>query len=336
MRTFRRVETGHDDGRAVIRSDATPLRTVHAPNGVAVSELLWLDGPVRSVDDGRDRTEGGFPLEPPPGGASFRIIAMPAPQPGVDIDATWLRVPGDDDARPGMHRTDTLDYVVVIDGEIVLGLDDGDHRLGAGDVVIQRGTAHRWRVVGDRPCTYGVLMLRPDPESSASNSSLQPRSSTAGTSTDGTARMRRLVTGTDADGKSFVQSFGVPPVVLEPSGPAGVSLIDFWQSGGPLKSVEQGGDADSWELDPVGDGICCRSPRLPAGMDVGDRGWHATNTIDLNLVLRGRLGLALPDGITTVLEPGETVLQRGTNHQWRPVGDEPTMWFAVMFAVAAS
>ena len=72
------------------------------------------------------------------------------------------------------------------------------------------------------------------------------------------------------------------------------------------------------------------------GMDVGDRGWHATNTIDLNLVLRGRLGLALPDGITTVLEPGETVLQRGTNHQWRPVGDEPTMWFAVMFAVAAS
>jgi hypothetical protein len=44
----------------------------------------------------------------------------------------------------------------------------------------------------------------------------------------------------------------------------------------------------------------------------------------------------MPDGISTVLEPGETVLQRGTNHRWRPIGDEPTMWFAVMFAAAAS
>jgi quercetin dioxygenase-like cupin family protein len=332
MLTFRRVEAAHEGGRAVIRSDASTPLTVRAPSGVAVSELLWLDGPVRSVDDGRDRTEGGFPLEPPPGGASFRILSLPPPEPGADIDATWLRVPGDDAARPGMHATDTLDYVVVIDGEIVLGLDDGDHRLGPGDVVIQRGTAHRWRVVGDRPCTYGVLMLRPDPQSSGATASLQPRAATS----TGNPRMRRLVTGTDANGKSFVQSFGLPPVVLEPSGSTGVSLIDFWQSGGPVQSVEQGGDADSWELDPVGDGVCCRSPQLPAGMDVGDRGWHATNTIDLNLVLRGRLQLALPEGITTVLEPGETVLQRGTNHQWSPVGDEPAMWFAVMFAVTAS
>jgi quercetin dioxygenase-like cupin family protein len=329
--TFRRVETGHDrDGKAVIRSDGAPPRTVRTPAGIAASELLWLDGPARSVDDGRDREGEGFPLEPPPGGASFRILSLPPPQAGVDVDATWLRVPGDDDARPGMHTTDTLDYVVVIDGEIVLGLDDGDHRLGAGDVVIQRGTAHRWRVVGDRPCTYAVVMLRPDPTSSAVAATLVPRAPNGGTS-----RMRRLVTATDLHGKSFALSHGAPALAFEPSGPAGVSLVDFWQTGGALQSPEQGGDAASWELDPIGDGICCRSPQLPAGMDVGDRGWHATNTIDLNLVLRGRLELALPDGITTILEPGETVLQRGTNHRWRPIGDEPTMWFAVMFAIAA-
>ena len=331
MLTFRRVETGHDrNGRAVIRSDGPPPRTVHAPTGVAVSELLWLDGAVRSVDDGRDRDDAGFPLEPPPGGASFRILSLPPPPPGAHHDETWLRVPGDDVRRPGMHTTDTLDYLVVLDGEVVLGLDDGDHRLGAGDVVIQRGTAHRWRVVGDRPCTYAVLMLRPDPTTSLPiGAALQPRGSTAASS-----RMRRLVTASHADGTSYAHSFGPPPVVFEPSGSTGVSLLDFWQSGGPLRSAAQGGDAESWELDPVGAGICCRSPQLPAGMDVGDRGWHATETIDLNLVLRGRLGLALPDGITTVLEPGETVLQRGTNHQWRPVGDEATSWFAVMFAVA--
>jgi hypothetical protein len=70
-------------------------------------------------------------------------------------------------------------------------------------------------------------------------------------------------------------------------------------------------------------------------MDVGDRGWHATDTIDLNVVLTGRLELALPDGITTELSPGETVLQRGTNHRWRPVGAEATSWFAIMLAVDA-
>ena len=301
---------------------------MQTPNGIAVSELLWLDGPVRSVDDGRDRDDTGFPLEPPAGGASFRIIAMPPPAAGADPDTTWLRVAGDDAARPGMHTTDTLDYVVIIDGEIVLGLDDGEHRLGPGDVVIQRGTAHRWRVVGDRPCVYGVLMLRPDARAPQVANPLSVRASTVPT-----ARMRRLVTATGTDGRSFAHSFGPPPVVLEPSGADGVSLIDFWQTGGPLQSVDQGGDAESWELDPIGAGICSRSPLLPAGMDVGDHGWHATDTIDLNLVLRGQLELALPDGITTVLAPGETVLQRGTNHRWRPVGDEPAMWFAIMLAV---
>jgi quercetin dioxygenase-like cupin family protein len=328
LQTYRRVETGHDtDGRAVIRTDGSAPRTVHAPSGVSVSELLWLDGPVRSVDDGRDREDGGFPLEPPPGGASFRIITMPAPAAGADPESTWLRVPGDDDSTPGMHATDTLDYVIVVDGEIVLGLDDGEHRLGAGDVVIQRGTSHRWRVVGDRPCTYGVLMLRPD-RGAPAPVPLSIRASTAPT-----ARMRRLVTGAPPDGTSFAEAMGAPPVALEPSGPDGVSLLDFWQSGGPLRAVNQGGDAAGWELDPIGGGICCRSPRLPAAMDVGDRGWHATDTIDLNLVLQGQLELALPDGITTVLSPGETVLQRGTNHRWRPVGDDATAWFAIMLAV---
>jgi quercetin dioxygenase-like cupin family protein len=331
LQTFRRVETGHDPaGRAVIRSDGPAPRTVHAPSGVSVSELLWLDRAVYHVDDGRDRTDDGFPLEPPPGGASFRLITMPSPAAGADPESTWLRVPGDDPARPGMHTTDTLDFVVVVDGSIILGLDDGEHRLDAGDVVIQRGTAHRWRVAGDGPCTYGVLMLRPDPGAAApaATAALAMRAPTAPT-----ARMRRLVTASASDGTSFATELAAPPVVFEPSGADGVSLIDFWQTGGPLATVDQGGDAEGWELDPVGRGICCRSPRLPARMDVGDRGWHATDTIDLNLVLEGQLELALPDGITTVLSPGETVLQRGTNHRWRPIGDEAASWFAIMLAV---
>ena len=81
---------------------------------------------------------------------------LPRARTGTPVDEQWIRVEGDDPDRPGMHATDTLDFMVVLDGEIVLGLDDGEHTLGPGDTVIQRGTAHRWRVAGDRPCIYAV------------------------------------------------------------------------------------------------------------------------------------------------------------------------------------
>ncbi len=74
----RRVVTGHDaDGTAVFRSDGPAPLTLDAPGGFGVSEVLWLDGPVRGFDDGVDRTEVTFPLEPPPGGASARIVRLP-------------------------------------------------------------------------------------------------------------------------------------------------------------------------------------------------------------------------------------------------------------------
>lgn len=315
---FRRVETGHDrDGRAVIVSDGTPPRTVESPGGTAVSELLWLDGPARTPDDGRDRgsDEEGYPTEAPPGGMSFRIIRFP---PGT---------------FRAMHSTDTLDYVVVVDGEIALGLDDGEHVLRQGDVVIQRGNRHSWRVVGDRPALFGILMMRPDPRVSAVQVDMQPPSTLAGDPGD---RVRRLVAATDAQGKSYALSDGVPQLVFEPSGPGGVSIVDLWQTGGPLRSCEQGGDAARWELDPIGAGISCRTSELPAGLDPGDRGWHATPTIDFDLVLSGQVELALPGGITTVVGPGETVLQRGTNHRWRPVGRDPVRWFAIMIGCPGS
>jgi len=313
---FRLVETGHDPGgKAIIRFDGRTTRTIDIPGGMGVSELLWLDGPARSVDDGRVRDDDGYPLEPPPGGLSFRIIRSPAGN------------------FHEMHTTDTLDYVVVIDGQIALGLDDGEHLLNAGDVVIQRRTRHSWRVVGDQPCTFGVLMMTPVPGAATTALALQPPAVMLG---DGGGRVRRVVTATDTAGKSYVLSDGVPSLVFEPSGAGGVSIVDLWQTGGPLASCEQGGDGAKWELDPVGHGISCRTSQLPAGMDIGDCGWHATPTIDFDVVLSGHVELALPDGITTIVGPGETVLQRGTNHRWRPVGDEPVRWSAIMIGILSS
>jgi quercetin dioxygenase-like cupin family protein len=295
----RRVVTGPHG----VASDGTAPLTVDLPGGIGVTELLWLDCPVRTVADGADRTDGGFPLEPPPGGASSRIIRMPA-------TGEWLRVEGDDDAVPGLHATDTLDLMVVLDGAIVLGTADGSETtVRAGDAVVQRGTAHRWRVDGARPCTYWVTMLRPAP--GAAPVALAPRAGDLG---------RRLVTGGDT--------------VVECPASVGVGRVyDVWQTGGPLGAVDQGGDPEGpWALETPAGSVALRLVELPPGPP-SEAGWHATDTIDIDVVLAGRLGLELPGGVTVELGPGDSVVQRGTDHRWWAIGDEPVRWAAVMFAL---
>jgi mannose-6-phosphate isomerase-like protein (cupin superfamily) len=320
--TARRVVTGHDaDGRDVIRADDRPPGTIEA-DGFGLAHWLWLDGTPATVDDGGDVPAGPLALEPPPGGCAVRLIRFPG---GGD----WIRVDGDDPDRPGMHATDTLDFMVVLDGRIVLGLDDGEHELGAGDVVVQRGNPHRWRVAGDAPCTYVVCMVRPDPAAAPDSTVALAAASAAG---DG--RPRRLVAATRQDGTSYAATDGYPPCALSPGADDGVALVELWQSGGPLASPEQGGDPDGgWVLEPRGGGVAFRWVRLPAGHDPGAAGWHTTATIDVDIVVSGRLELALPGTEPVVIGPGEAVVQRGTHHKWQPVGDEAVEFVALMLAV---
>ena len=272
--TARRVVTGLDaDGTALIRSDAEPPNTIRT-NGFGVATWLWLDGPAASVDDGGDEPGGSVRLEPPVGGCSVRIIRFPGTRAG---GGDWIRVEGDDPDQPGMHATDTLDFMVVVDGRIALGLDDGEHELGPGDVVIQRGNRHRWRVVGDDPCTYAVCMLRPDPAAPAPTEPQQPATSTSSAAT-GDGGPRRLVAASGPDGRSYVLTDGTPPSAI---GGGGTRLVELWQTGGALGATDQGGDPEgAWELEPRGGpgsgGICFRTVRHPAGFDPGDAGWHPT------------------------------------------------------------
>jgi|1186.fasta_scaffold33971_2 quercetin dioxygenase-like cupin family protein len=320
--TARRIVTGHDaDGRDVILSDGRPPGTVET-DGFGVARWLWLDGTPATVDDGGDAPEGPLVLEPPPGGCSVMVIRFPG---GAD----WIRVDGDDPDRPGMHATDTLDFVAVLDGHLVLGLDDGEHELGPGDVVVQRGNVHRWRVAGDAPCTYVVCLVRPDPAAASA-----PTVALAPASAAGAGRPRRLVAGARPDGTSYVAADGSPPCALSPGGDDGVALVELWQSGGPLATPEQGGDPEpGWVLEPRGGGVAFRWVRLPAGHDPGEAGWHTTATIDVDVVVSGQLELALPDTEPVVVGPGEAVVQHGTHHKWQPVGDQPVEFVSVMLAV---
>jgi quercetin dioxygenase-like cupin family protein len=324
----RRVVTGHDaDGRAVFLSDGPPPKTVDRGDGPAASELLVLPGRPAGADAGGDSSEPGFPLHPAVGGATVRLIRIPPPPPGAPDEQRWLRVPTEDPGRPGMHTTDTLDFEVVLDGDIVLDLEDGEHQLHAGDTVVQRGTAHRWRVAGDRPCTYLAVMIRPDP---AAGGPLPLRPRPGG---DGSAGLpRRLVTGI-RDGRSLAELDGMPPVALGPAGSHGATLCDLWQTGGALRAADQGGDTDRWELEPAGGGVAFRMVELGAGHDPGPAGWHTTATIDVDLIVSGRMELALPDAEPVILDPGSVVVQRATNHRWRPVGDAPARMAAVMFGL---
>ncbi len=330
MGFVRRVVTGHDaSGRECFLSDGAPPKTIEGAGGFGVSEVLVFDSAPRDARSGGDSAGADFPLHPAPGGATVRVIRLPAPAAGASGEERWLAVAGEDPKRRGWHTTDTLDFEVILDGEIALGLDDGDHLLRRGDAVVQRATGHRWRVAGDRPCTYLAVMLRPDPKAPAPREPLAPRAGAAGG-----PGPRRLVTEAGPDGRSRALSVGPPPNVLQPAGPGDVTISELWQTGGPLLRPEQGGDPPpGWSLEPRGGGIAFRMVELPAGHDSGEAGWHTTATIDVDVIVSGQVELSLPGVAPLVLGPGGVVIQRATNHRWRPVGPEPLRMVALMFAL---
>lgn len=125
---LRRIVTGHDaDGRAIFQSVA-PLQTKKIPSGDAAFATVWSSAGVPV--DLNDETDGasrdvGLTLR---GGSVIRVVDM---------------LPG---GTSPMHRTNSLDYGIVISGQVELELDDGVLELcGAGDIIVQKGTIHLWR-----------------------------------------------------------------------------------------------------------------------------------------------------------------------------------------------
>jgi hypothetical protein len=178
----RRVVTGHDKaGKSVFLSDGpTPRAKEFKHTQGFVLNTAWIT--AREIptagDNEPDLTISATSLHADPGGSVFLIITFPPDsvmtRADFDFSAAWpehvAEVPGiaerfEPDA-PGMHRTDTLDYAVVLSGEIWLELDDGAmRRLVKNDVVVQQGTRHAWRNKADAPATLAFCMLgrRPRP-----------------------------------------------------------------------------------------------------------------------------------------------------------------------------
>ncbi len=338
---IRRVVTGHDEhGSPVIVADGVPPRTVTSAAGHGLSELLWFTAPPTSPDDGTDVVPELLGRFPEAGASTCRLIRFPGFPAGTPVDETWLRVAGEDAGQPGRHRSETLDLMIVLEGELTLGLDDGEYALVPGDAVIQRGTQHRWRVMGQQPCTFLSVLMAPQAldrvQSAAHDRSPKSVLPPARAGWDTGGRPRRLVTTTYPNGRSGVAPIGPPPALLDVPGPEGIALHDFWQTGGPLAHVEQGGDV-GWTLEPAGGGVAFRQVSFGAEHSAGVGGLHTTATIDIDVIMEGQVELMLPAGpgaaeaTTTVLEAGDVVVQRGTAHRWTPVGGRPARMASVMF-----
>ncbi|MBT6096488.1 MAG: cupin domain-containing protein [Rhodospirillaceae bacterium] len=139
----RRVVTGHNaEGKAVVVDDREMDNVIVMPSGNS-GALMWVSeetpAGVDSFDDPSNRKMG---ISPPPGGSAFRVLEV---------------LPG---KQAFMHRTDSIDYAIVMKGDAVMLLDDGEEvAMQAGDVMVQRGTWHGWENRSDAPVQIGFVLI---------------------------------------------------------------------------------------------------------------------------------------------------------------------------------
>jgi quercetin dioxygenase-like cupin family protein len=167
---IRRVVTGHDaSGKAVVAIDgAAPNVRLRKASG-ATSTLLWVtDETPAEISGGADRAHRDIGVAPPPAGSIFRIVDFPPSTEFEPVDnEALIREMGirqdTSRARPArhaaMHRTKSIDYAVVLSGEIDMLLDDSEIHLKAGDVLVQRGTNHAWVNRGTKPCLIAFVLI---------------------------------------------------------------------------------------------------------------------------------------------------------------------------------
>ncbi|HEY8217046.1 MAG TPA: cupin domain-containing protein [Acidimicrobiia bacterium] len=148
----RRVVTGVDaSGRSVFLSDGD------AYGGEQWAEV-WITDPAAGMDAVVDPQLGTTVLEPPAGGTAWRVFEVPTDE---DMRAAMAQAAGTmEGIEPdGFHTTHTIDYVMVLEGEISLELDTGEVTLHPGDCVVQRGTRHAWRNRSGKPVKMMAVML---------------------------------------------------------------------------------------------------------------------------------------------------------------------------------
>ena len=169
-RQTRRVICGHDaNGKAIVVADGPAPNTKGRQVTGLTSTLVWVtDETPADISTPADPTLRETGVAPPPGGSILRIVDFPPePKGGPTIDNAAMKAEmglghghGDAPARHAyMHRTKSIDYALVLEGEIDMLLDDSEVHLKAGDVLIQLGTNHAWVNNSDKPCRIAFVLI---------------------------------------------------------------------------------------------------------------------------------------------------------------------------------
>lgn len=301
---LRRIVTGYDArGRAIITMDGEPPRRNVRPGGT-VSSLIWgsdeCPAEVWTDEDFGDRDNV---IEPGPEGSWFRIVDFPAGAPGR------------------MHRTETVDYAICMQGECDMEMDDGlTVTVRAGDILVQQATNHSWINRGTETCRIAFVLI----------DSKEPPAGRAGPGGQPLAPLwpfegeeflppvRRIVTTHDADGKAIVMSDGPAPQRVK-------------RARGNVSTLIWGGDetpAEVWtaedfglrenEIEPPPRGNWCRVIDYPPGPGR----MHRTDTVDYIVCLTGEIDMELDDGHEVHMKAGDVMIQQATNHSWINRGTE--------------
>ena len=168
---MRRIITGHDEnGRSIISIDGPPARSIGEDVG-GLFEIWNTDGNDIISSDSSDRADEDIILSPPKGGTKFRYFQInPMPE-GVSnemmqeiaadafekIGASHHRI--DTSKHPAMHKTETIDYIILLKGDVTLILDEEEVDLKPFDVVVQRGTNDAWTNNGNEPALLIAILV---------------------------------------------------------------------------------------------------------------------------------------------------------------------------------
>jgi mannose-6-phosphate isomerase-like protein (cupin superfamily) len=165
----RRIVTGHDkNGTALVTMDGT-IETKVRTGGVG-SATLWItdEMPVDMASD-KDRAAREIGVPPPPNGSILRIVDFPPVSGEIKVDnetmikemgiAAKVQGKGKHINHPFMHRTKSIDYAIVLDGEIDMLLDDTEVHVKAGDILVQQGTNHAWVNNSGKNCRICFVLI---------------------------------------------------------------------------------------------------------------------------------------------------------------------------------
>ena len=186
IRPVRRVLTGHDsEGRSTIIADgpAPNVKEMASMPGLALTDLWETTSAPASNAGHSDAAARPVRLEPPKNGTLLRVVEFPP-------DAQWrdqadaraafksigaAHVADKRSADAMMHRTSTVDYAIVLKGEIHAVMERGETLLRAGDILVQRGTNHSWSVRGDEPAIVAFVLVSAKPLSFGSRKKSSPK-----------------------------------------------------------------------------------------------------------------------------------------------------------------